>query len=129
MSRKRSLFRRVVRGIARRYEANQKAKKAAEKRRERAQKAILRQSRTTAGELVRSGDYEWSGPALPDSTKVEPVMGPNGWEFVPVAGASRTRPKAAGSSPAGAKLCGARTKNGTACKRRGKCPDHPQKGS
>jgi hypothetical protein len=117
MARRRGLFRLVVKKVR----ANRKAKRQAAikqaKLNARHAEQIRKQHRTTAGELKATGNFEWEGAGLPDSTVVEPVMGPNGWEYHPVKTPTRTT-----KSVQSAQRCGAPTKDGGTCDRMGNCP-------
>lgn len=114
MARKTGLFRLIVKKVR----ANRKAKRQAAIKQARANvrnaELIRKQHRTTAGEIKATGEFEWEGAGLPDSTVMEPVMGKNGWEWHPV--------KTRATSTRSAQRCGAPTKDGKTCSRLGNCP-------
>lgn len=118
------LVRRVKKAINKRkavHRAKVRQAKINANKLEKAQAEIRKTYRVRAGDLVGSGEWQWEGSGMSPDTIVEPVMGPNGWEYVP----AKTQPRKAAlandpdSAPA---QCRGRTKNGTPCERIGNCP-------
>lgn len=118
MSFLKKIIRRVKKSNTKRRVRN-RAAIAQAKRAVGAQARVQKESRRTAEEVMADGGFEWEGSGLDPKTLMEPVMGDKGWEWHPVQKKPR---KTAASGNFQAEVCGAKTKDGTPCQRRGKCP-------
>lgn len=121
-----SIVRRIRKSV-RKYRTRQRAKNRAAlqqaKKMVKAQDEIRRSSRRTADEIQAEGGFVWGGAGLPGNTVMEPQMGDNGWEWVPITVQPRRgRNGAQNRSQSTAQPCGARTADGTPCQRLGNCP-------
>lgn len=121
-----NIFKRIKKSVRKyqsRQRANNRAALAQARRTVRAQNEVRRQSRRTADEIQAEGGFVWEGEGLPGKTLMEPVMGDNGWEWVPVTVQPRRgRSGAQTGSQSAAQPCGAPTADGTPCQRLGNCP-------